>query len=200
LILLSKGKLCEVHISANLSMKETRRTHRMHLGRLSRPWARYFITVCTSGRKPELACTKISTVLHAAWDDMLDNCDLEILCRTIMPDHVHLLVRVGERLALGQVMGKWKTMTRTILREHGLTWQRDFFERRLRPDDEAEPFGRYIFLNPYRDKLVSLAETWPYWRLERPEAFSFPTLLKDRLYPQPEWLTQSNEWRRTRGW
>jgi REP element-mobilizing transposase RayT len=172
----------------------------MHAGRLSRPEARYFLTVCTLERKPGLAGSEIAAALHSAWADMQANDDIQILCRTIMPDHVHILAELGHRLTIGQVIGKWKTLTRMALQKQGLAWQRDFFERRLRPDDEQESFGRYIFLNPYTAKLVSLDQVWPYWRLDSPEAFAFPSMLREGLYPHPEWLAKNDEWRTIRGW
>jgi len=161
---------------------------------------RYFLTICTGDRQAGLTRVEIASSLHKAWDEIAAAKDVEILCRTIMPNHVHVLLRLGTRLTLGQVIGKWKTNTRVALKEAGLTWQRDFFERRLRPEDEQEPFGLYIFMNPYRSGLVQLNERWPWWRLDSPEVFQFPTLCKGDIYPQPEWLGQSDQWRCDRGW
>jgi len=172
----------------------------MHVGRLSRPEARYFITLCTVGRKADLASAEIAPALHLVWDALQENGDIEILCRTIMPDHLHILLCLQDRLTIGQVVGKYKARTRAVLLKNGLIWQRDFFERRLRPEDHQESFGLYVFLNSYAAKLVNLDEIWPHWKLDKPEAFVFPSMLKEGLYPQPEWLAKNDEWQKTRGW
>ena len=117
-----------------------------------------------------------------------------------MPDHVHILMELGRRLTIGQVVGKWKTLTGKKLIGHGLSWQRDFFEHTLRPDDDQESCGFYIFMNPYKARLVGLNETWPWWKLDRPREFAFSAMMKEGGIPQSEWLAKSNEWRQTRGW
>jgi REP element-mobilizing transposase RayT len=161
---------------------------------------RYFLTICTVDRQSGLTRKEIAASLYKAWDEIAEANDAEILCRTVMPNHVHVLLRLGKRLTLGQVVGKWKASTKAALKQEGLSWQRDFYERRLRPENEQEPFGLYVFMNPYRSGLVQLNEVWPWWRLDSPEAFRFPTLCKEGLYPQPEWAEQSSQWRRERGW
>jgi REP element-mobilizing transposase RayT len=156
--------------------------------------------MCTVDRQIGLTDMEIATVLHKAWDETAAAKDAEILCRTIMPNHVHVLLKLGMRLTLGQIVGKWKTSTRAVLKESGLAWQRDFFERRLRTEDELEPFGLYIFMNPYRKGLVQLNGAWQWWRMDSPALFYFPALSKEAGYPQPEWLAQSDRWRCERGW
>jgi len=142
----------------------------------------------------------LATKLQKAWDEITGTGDAKILCRTIMPNHVHVLLIPGCRLSLGQIIGKWKTRTNKTLAQSGLSWQHDFFERRLRPEDAQEAFGLYIFLNPYRAKLVGLREQWPWWQLDSPVSFEFPTMLRDGRHPHAEWLGQIEHWRHARGW
>lgn len=172
----------------------------MHTGRLSDPETRYFLTICTVGRKEGLTNVETASLLHQAWDEMVEQGDASLFCRTIMPNHVHVLLRLGTTLNIGQVVGKWKTRTRVALRQCGLAWQRDFFERRLRPDDEQEPFGLYIFLNPYAGHLLKPDAVWPCWKLDSPKSFIFPTLLKDGGYPHVAWIAQNQKWKDSRGW
>jgi hypothetical protein len=57
----------------------------------------------------------------------------------------------------------------------------------LRPDDRCEDVLRYVFLNPYRAKLVSSTATYPHFWLGDAEARWFrPSLNDDR--PFPKWL------------
>jgi putative transposase len=88
--------------------------------------------------------------------------DMELLAHTIMPDHVHILAALCGRLTVSQAVGKLKAPTKPALRSAGATWQENFFEHRLRPEDAAGAYARYIFLNPYRARLIPRIEVWRY--------------------------------------
>ena len=104
-----------------------------------------------------------------------------------MPDHIHLLVTVGERLSLGQCVGRLKAKTRYLLSAASLRWQGNYFEHRLKADEPIETVLRYMFLNPYRANLLKLAEAYPWFWLGSAETEWFrPQTNNDR--PFPEWL------------
>lgn len=104
-----------------------------------------------------------------------------------MPDHVHLLVTLGERLSLGQCVGRLKAKTRFLLSTASLRWQGNYFEHRLKADEPIETVLRYMFLNPYRANLLKLAEAYPWFWLGSAETEWFrPQTNHDR--PFPEWL------------
>jgi REP element-mobilizing transposase RayT len=48
-------------------------------------------------------------------DAQVESADFRLLCATIMPDHVHLLIALGDRLSLSQTIGKFKALTSRIL-------------------------------------------------------------------------------------
>jgi len=68
-----------------------------------------------------------------------------------------------------------------------LRWQGNFYEHRLRADDSVESVLRYLHLNPYRENLVLITETWPWFWLGKEEADWFVPLLDDSK-PFPEWM------------
>jgi hypothetical protein len=105
-----------------------------------------------------------------------------------MPDHVHFLFTLGERLELSRLMAKLKSLTHSALIDRGLYWQDNYFDHRLRPDVSMEPFARYVFLNPYRKGLVSVHQEWSGWVLNRNYRPEFLEHLRDGKYPQAEWL------------
>lgn len=105
-----------------------------------------------------------------------------------MPDHVHLLFTLKERITLGQVIGKLKSATRIALKSEQLQWQRNYFDHRLREQIPMEDFARYIFLNPYRKGLLPNNQTWPWWIINRNYKPEFIELLNEGIYPPPEWL------------
>jgi hypothetical protein len=72
--------------------------------------------------------------------------------------------------------------------DRAVTWQANYFEHRLRPDDANSPYARYMFLNPYRAGLIPADHPWPWWRAW--DDFDFMAALSDGG-PPVEWLSQS---------
>ncbi len=104
-----------------------------------------------------------------------------------MPDHLHLCVRLSHRLSIGQVVGKLKSATRTALGTAGCRWQSNFFEHRLRADESVSQYALYMFLNPYRAKILERRKVWPGW-MRGSISFDFDLALEESKYPPEEWL------------
>ncbi len=79
-------------------------------------------------------------------------CSCPIICTLSFPS----LLR-GKPLK--QVVEKWKEW---IAKEIGITWQRGFFEHRLRHDESRREKADYILQNPIRKNLVAAPEAWPF--------------------------------------
>ena len=79
----------------------------------------------------------------------------------LMPDHLHMLVSFSPMPGMVQTVVAWK---RYAARHFGISWQRDFYEHRLRRDESFAEKADYIRLNPVRAGLVSEPKTWPYVR------------------------------------
>jgi putative transposase len=78
----------------------------------------------------------------------------------LMPDHVHALLTFPPAIEpLHKVMANWKSWTAKSI---GIQWQRDFFEHRLRDDENRRQKADYILANPVRAGYVSKAQDWPY--------------------------------------
>jgi len=110
-----------------------------------------------------------------------------------MPDHVHVLLELGSRLPLEQLLAKLKAKSSNVLAHSGLTWQRNFFEHQLRGDESLEAFARYIFLNPYRAGLISCDQNWPGWIPGNLGRFEFEQHLRPGGLPWPEWLGEAQD-------
>ncbi len=162
-----------------------RRTEHLHRGRVSIPQARYFVTINIANRQPLLKPNETQQHILTAMEQLENSGDLINLCACIMPDHTHWLFELGERLTLGRVISKWKRFC-----PKSVTWQRDFFEHRLRPFEELETYGHYIFLNPYRAQLISVDQGYSGTRFWKPELFQFTESLTSTACPQPEWLAK----------
>ena len=81
----------------------------------------------------------------------------------VMPDHVHGLFCFNREVGIQRVVRDWKHYTAHNL---SISWQRDFFEHRLRRAESLDEKAYYIRMNPVRRGLCSVPEDWPYtWSL-----------------------------------
>lgn len=110
-----------------------------------------------------------------------------VRCATVMPDHLHLIVLLGRRLSLGKAVQRLKAKTAETLRSAGLGWERDFFDHRLRVEDDGRSLFLNIYLNPYRKQLCARDLPWP-WIVCREDDWVWLRHDLERDLPPPEWL------------
>ena len=79
-----------------------------------------------------------------------------------MPDHIHALLSFGATRRMSRVVGDWKRWQNL---KHGINWQENFFDHRLRRDESLEQKALYIRTNPVVKGLCSTPEEWP-WILD----------------------------------
>lgn len=159
-------------------------------GRISIPGARYFVTICEQNRKPVFVTAhQLSTMVNIT-HRIITGADATLIGACAMPDHLHLVFELGNRLSLDRLISKFKTLTREHL-PSGTSWQRNYFEHRLRPDETVGGYALYLFLNPYRARLIRHDEEWPGWIKGADFDFDFLHLLVDGIYPPSEWIHDS---------
>ncbi len=129
--------------------------------------AYYFITIsCKKRRKNQLAHPAVA---NAILDTVkFRNAQGIWYARLVMlmPDHVHLLILFPETEKRVQtIVSKWKEWTAKTLK---VSWQRDFFEHRLRKEESLREKADYVVANPVRAGLVEKAEDWPYVFIAEP--------------------------------
>ena len=155
--------------------------------RLSQPHADYFLTMGTADRKSGLTSPVVVTALRREIA-AIESCGYWTLCgAVIMPDHLHLLVTLHDKLPLGRVIARLKSKSKPALSVGGLRWQGNYYEHRLRDTDSVEAVLMYIFLNPYRAQLVATSESYPWFWLGAAEAAWFKPQL-DEGKPFADWL------------
>jgi|ERR1043166_5565907 REP element-mobilizing transposase RayT len=131
----------------------------------------FFITVNCQPRGQNHLCDPVMgpTVLSAAafyHERLRWHCRLLLL----MPDHLHAIVAVPREPGLKITVTQWK---KYLAREHGVEWQRDFFDHRLRDHHELQEKTSYILSNPVRWGLCERLEDWPW--VYRPKDRPAPT-------------------------
>ncbi len=126
-----------------------------------------FVTAVTEGRRPLLGCADASDVLVRTWRRSADFDGWYVGRYILMPDHVHFFARPGlGAKSLPVWMKTWKSLaSRELCARLGVTppfWQKDYFDRYLRSDENYREKWWYVLLNPVRKGLCREPEDWPW--------------------------------------
>jgi len=105
----------------------------------------------------------------------------------VMPDHVHLVISLGGEITLQESIRLFKGRLSSSLRNRNLQWQDGFHEHRLRADEDRLPVFQYLFLNPYRARLIATSEIWPGYYCS-PDDWTWFEPLTNSKAPFPEWI------------
>ncbi len=108
-------------------------------------------------------------------------------CAVVMPDHVHLLLQLADKLTLGKAVARLKSKSGAGLKAAGLRWQDGYYEHQMRPNEDRLPVFLYIYLNPYRANLLPAGKTWPWFVCGKADREWFIPML-DQGLPVPAWL------------
>jgi putative transposase len=176
---------------AIMAEQPVRKTERLRFGRVSLPGARYFVTACVQGREPVLAIEACLKRVLEGMNELALTGDWRLLAATIMPDHVHILFTLGDRLPLDRVIAKLKSRTRAP--DAVWRWQANVFEHRLRADEDAEDYAFYIFMNPCRAGLIDVNAPWPGWVRGAESRWRFEEGVSVAGAFPAEWLDQVKE-------
>jgi REP element-mobilizing transposase RayT len=122
--------------------------------------AEYFITVCCRDRgKNTLAFPHVAKIIFDAVQAYEQRKLWFVRFMLLMPDHLHGIFDFPLDASMQALFANWK---RFLSRKHGIHFQRDFFDHRLRSDESFVQKVEYIRYNPVRAGLVSEPEGWPY--------------------------------------
>ena len=126
---------------------------------------RYFLTFCTSDRRPvfrdvAIVAQTLSHFLRAACDY-----GFQIPAYCFMPDHVHLLVE-GTRgdADLQKFVSAAKQLSGHGYRQATARrlWQPSYYDHVLRDEDDTWGVARYIVANPVRAGLAERLDDYPF--------------------------------------
>ncbi|MCC6415789.1 MAG: transposase [Opitutaceae bacterium] len=136
----------------------------------------YFLTICCKVRGNNALCSAESAnVIFEATGFRHKANKWYVHLLLLMPDHLHALVSFPRVESMRKVVYGFKEMT---AKRSSVTWQRDFFEHRLRSDESFDEKAHYIRMNPVRKGLAEAPEKWPWvWRADnKPGGPSGPAL------------------------
>ena len=133
----------------------------------------YLVTFNTLLRRPLLACDEA----HQAFREYAERglaFHAAVGRYVLMPDHVHVFVRIGRDITLWRWesgMKQWLGKVLVRLGHEPTTipgtklesfWQPGFFDHLLRHNESYAQKWDYVWRNPVRAGLVTKPEDWPY--------------------------------------
>ncbi len=132
----------------------------------------YFLTAGTWNKTNILQSDRMADLFCRTLFRYRDAGKLKLHAFVVMPNHIHLLLTVPERLTLERVMqfikGGFSFEAGKVLGIRSPIWQKSFVDRRVRDATECSRYLDYIHQNPARAGLAC-----------SPEEFVFPSLNSD---------------------
>ena len=141
------------------------RPHNLRKGRRSLSNHFYAITICTKNKTPHFTYFEINRSLILTLKETEATMNLEVIAFTLMPEHIHFIVKLNAGSKLSQVIRYFKGKSSAALRGRltSKLWQQGYYEHCIRSENELLMQARYIAANPLRKKLCSSLSEYPYW-------------------------------------
>ena len=138
----------------------------LRAGRHSQKNGIYFITTTTYQRIPWFQDLSFASIMCRNLESPQGLSDANNLCWTVMPDHVHLLLQLGDT-PLHKVINRLNSRTARLLNQEigrtGRFWAPGYYDHALRKEEDMLNIARYIVANPLRKGLVKRLGKYPYW-------------------------------------
>jgi putative transposase len=154
-------------------------------GRVSIGGNVYFITKSTLARLQEnqdyrqglLMGEGIPEIIESSLQWLENDKFIQNIAYVIMPDHIHLLFKLGENNTLPHTMLRFGRHTgRQIAKKlgrQGAVWQESYFDRAVRNDEELKKAFDYIMNNPIKAGYVEDASDWKWLYPQQEEEIDF---------------------------
>lgn len=120
--------------------------------------------------EPELA-----NIVIENWKNF-DKQRYDLIAYVVMPNHVHVLIRVYEKNSLSKIVHSWKSYSSKKMRDYlnmagklakcrttalpDIGWQADYWDRFIRDEKHFSRVIEYIHFNPVTAKLCTKPEDW----------------------------------------
>jgi putative transposase len=146
------------------ALEFTRKKHRLDRNEyFGEKW--FFLTMCCERREPVfLTSDKVDWVTDFLRAESVRN-QFMVDAFCVMPDHLHLLAfGMAPTSNLLAFVKSFKQKTAyAYQKEHGLRlWQKNFYDRIVRPDESPSRVAAYIWMNPVRKGLCRNFEEYPF--------------------------------------
>jgi len=142
----------------------SRGTKRLRKGRFSSRNQIYHISTATVNRDPVFTTLLFARIAIRREDDAGHT---ETLAFVLMPDHLHWLLQLqGDRTLSTSINTMKSFATRAIngsSGRQGRLWQKGFYDRAIRREEDLPSVARYIVANPLRAGIARSVLEYPHW-------------------------------------
>ena len=139
----------------------------LRIGRVAVPGQVYLVTTVVAGRRKLFLDLMAARELVGALRYQQEVGNARTLAFVVMPDHLHWLMELGERLPLSEVVGTVKAYSARRIRQladgGGRLWQAGFHDHAVRAEEDLRALARYVIYNPVRAGLVASVRDYPHW-------------------------------------
>jgi REP element-mobilizing transposase RayT len=148
-------------------MSEPKGTKALRTGRYSAKNHIYHITTRTHARETlfDNFETGRLVVKHIGQEDKVGH--IKTLAFVVMPDHLHWLIQLITDRPMSIVVNNVKSFSARNINQQrkqtGQVWQKGFYERAARHDEDIVAAARYIIANPLRAGIVRRLGDYPLW-------------------------------------
>ncbi len=142
-------------------------TRRLRRGRFSSQYQIYHITTATYQRRKVLDNFIAGRAVVNALRRASRFGQADTLAFVVMPDHLHWLMQLTGNKQLSVTVNTVKSLSARAINQaggcEGPVWQKGYFDRGLRRDEDIVTIARYIIANPIRAGLVKTVGDYPLW-------------------------------------
>lgn len=121
----------------------------------------HFVTFSCCGRKPYLRDPSARNLFERSLEQMRCRYGFFVTGYTVMPEHVHLLVREPSKALLAKALQALK-LSVSVQQDKRPFWQRRYYDFNIWNRAKTTEKLRYIHRNPVRRGLVEKPEDWPW--------------------------------------
>ena len=147
-------------------MQRPPRCQDLRTNRYSEPGRIYVITIVVNNREPVFKDWPDGRPVVQTLRQTEEEGTARSLCWVVMPDHIHWLMAL-QRGDLSSAVARFKSRStwgvNREMRRHGRFWQKGFYDRALRKEDDLKNHARYIVMNPVRAGLVASVRQYSLW-------------------------------------
>jgi putative transposase len=133
----------------------------LRAGRVSLQAQVYHVTTCTQAGEPTFATFSAARYLIQALKQSDALGYTETLAFVVMPDHLHWLFQLKNVHTLPAVVRGVKSFSARRIGHP--VWQKSFYDRGIRREDDLQAVARYLVANPVRAGLVSSVLHYSHW-------------------------------------
>jgi len=91
---------------------------------------------------------------------------LTCLALVLMPDHLHMIIRLGAKKDLSQAIKLFKGRTaykiNRLNQTSGSIWYKGFHDRMIRSCENLSGYFKYVRVNPVQAGLAKSPSDWPF--------------------------------------